>query len=191
MDCNQFQASFKGSLFDTGGITTYLNIKYVNEFVDHYESNNNGMTLGKPKVIYENYKPKNVYEMREYILYTIDKSLAKALKRDQINEQHLKVLGRPGSAKNLSSELMTYMIFKKNREKRILCKTEEKNSGAAADHQNGESKQNADEIPYSAIGPHCLLFDSFFECGNLEKAEYVGPTEYNLYLNVDTNTKGH
>jgi len=40
------------------------------------------MTLGKPKVIYENYKPKNVYEMREYILYTIDKSLTKALKRD-------------------------------------------------------------------------------------------------------------
>jgi hypothetical protein len=25
----------------------------------------------------------------------------------------------------------------------------------------------------------------------LEKAEYVNPTEYNLYLNVDTNTKGH
>jgi hypothetical protein len=40
------------------------------------------MTLGVPKVIYENYKPKNVYEMREYILYTIDKSLTKALKRD-------------------------------------------------------------------------------------------------------------
>jgi hypothetical protein len=46
-------------------------------------------------------------------------------------------------------------------------------------------------MPYSSIGPHCLLFDSFFECGNLEKAEYVNPTEYNLYLNVDTNTKGH
>lgn len=44
---------------------------------------------------------------------------------------------------------------------------------------------------YQGIGPHCLLFDSFFECGNLERAEYVSPTEYNLYLNVDTNTKGH
>jgi hypothetical protein len=32
-------------------------------------------------IIYENYKPKNVYDMREYILYTIDKSLTKALKR--------------------------------------------------------------------------------------------------------------
>ena len=176
-------------MFDTGGITTYLNIKYVNEFVDHYESNNNGMTLGKPKVIYQNYKPKNVYEMREYILYTIDKSLTKALKRDQINEEHLKVLGKPGSGKNLSSELISYLIFKKNRERRILCKADEKEQ---QDHQNDEDEKNkSEEIPYSSIGPHCLLFDSFFESGNLEKAEYVGPTEYNLYLNVDTNTKGH
>jgi len=81
------------------------------------------------------------------------------------------------------------MIFKKNREKRILCKAEEKEVSA---HQNGElQQQSVEENPYSAIGPHCLLFDSFFECGNLEKAEYVNPTEYNLYLNVDTNTKGH
>ena len=112
-------------MFDTGGITTFLNIKYVNEFVDHFESNNNGMTLGKPKVIYENYKPKNVYEMREYMLYTIDKSLTKAVKRDQIGEEHLKVLGKPGSGKNLSSELISYIIFKRNRERRILCKEEE------------------------------------------------------------------
>jgi len=53
---------------------------------------------------------------------------------------------------------------------------------------NGSDKN--DEM-FGSIGPHCLLFDSFFECGNLEKAEYVTPTEYNLYLNVDTNTKGH
>jgi hypothetical protein len=95
------------------------------------------MTLGRPKVIYENYKPKNVYEMREYILYTIDKSLAKALKRDQINDQHIKVLGKPGSGKNLSSELISYIIFKRNREKRILCKTEEKD---ICDHQNGSAQ---------------------------------------------------
>lgn len=47
------------------------------------------------------------------------------------------------------------------------------------------------KLSYSGIGPHCLLFDSFFECGNLERAEYVSSHEYNLYLNVDTNTKGH
>lgn len=127
--------------------------------------------------------------MREYILYTIDKSLTKALKRDQINEEHLKVLGKPGSGKNLSSELISYLIFKKNHERRILCKADEKEQ---QDHQNDEDEKNkSEEIPYSSIGPHCLLFDSFFESGNLEKAEYVGPTEYNLYLNVDTNTKGH
>ena len=125
-------------MFDTGGITTYLNIKYVNEFVDHYESNNNGMTLGRPKVIYENYKPKNVYDMREYILYTIDKSLTKALKRGQISNDHIKALGKPGSGKNLSTELISYIIFKRNKEKRLLCKTDDDIKDDNGDHQNND-----------------------------------------------------
>jgi hypothetical protein len=112
--------SFKSSIFDTGGITTFLNIKYVNDFVDQIESNNNGMTSGKPKVIYENYKPKNVNEMREYILYTIDKSLVKAQKRGQLSSEHLRIMGQPGSGKNLSTDIVSYIYIKKNREKRIL-----------------------------------------------------------------------
>ena len=51
--------------------------------------------------------------------------------------------------------------------------------------------EKQEEATYAGIGPSCLLFDSFFECGNLERAEYVTHGEYNLYLNVDTNTKGH
>ena len=131
-------------MFDTGGITTYLNIKYVNEFVDQYESNNNGMTLGRPKVIYENYKPKNVYEMREYILYTIDKSLTKALKRGQISNDHIKALGKPGSGKNLSTELISYIIFKRNKEKRLLCKTDEDLKDNKGEHQN-DDPNNAEQ----------------------------------------------
>jgi len=33
-----------------------------------------------------------------------------------------------------------------------------------------------------------LWFDSLFECGNLNKVVAISPTEYNLYLNTDTNS---
>jgi len=36
-----------------------------------------------------------------------------------------------------------------------------------------------------------LVFDSVFESGNLLAAELVTIQEYNLYMQVDTNTKGH
>lgn len=36
-----------------------------------------------------------------------------------------------------------------------------------------------------------LLFDSDFECGNLDAAVYVTQNEYDLFMRVDTNTKGH
>jgi hypothetical protein len=36
-----------------------------------------------------------------------------------------------------------------------------------------------------------LVFDSNFECGNLDRVSVVSLEEYNLFLNVDTNTKGH
>ncbi len=45
------------------------------------------MTLGRPKAIYDCYKPKNIHEMREYILYTIDKSLNKAHKRNKLTSE--------------------------------------------------------------------------------------------------------
>ena len=35
------------------------------------------------------------------------------------------------------------------------------------------------------------MFDSIFESGNLLQAEMVSRVEYNLYMQVDTNTKGH
>ena len=36
-----------------------------------------------------------------------------------------------------------------------------------------------------------LIFDSNFESGNLDRVSIVSLSEYNLFLNVDTNTKGH
>jgi len=36
-----------------------------------------------------------------------------------------------------------------------------------------------------------LIFDSLFECGNLDMAFQVKDQEYDLYMRVDSNTRGH
>jgi hypothetical protein len=36
-----------------------------------------------------------------------------------------------------------------------------------------------------------LVFDSLFEGGNLDLAVRVTPTEYDLFMRVDSNTRGH
>ena len=36
-----------------------------------------------------------------------------------------------------------------------------------------------------------LVFDAKFECGNLDAVALVKPREYDLYMRVDANTKGH
>ena len=36
-----------------------------------------------------------------------------------------------------------------------------------------------------------LEFDSKFEGGNLDKVVIVSPSEYDLYMRVDSNTNGH
>ena len=36
-----------------------------------------------------------------------------------------------------------------------------------------------------------LVFDSFFECGNLDKVEMLSPTEYDVYIRPDSNTSTH
>lgn len=36
-----------------------------------------------------------------------------------------------------------------------------------------------------------IIFDSFFESGNLDAVEIINVNEYKLYMRVDTNSKGH
>lgn len=73
-----------------------------------------------PKLIYECYKPKNINEAREYLLYLIDNSLLKAKKSGTLTNEHMKILGQPGCGKNLSNELLNYINIKKQREHMVL-----------------------------------------------------------------------
>ena len=64
-----------------------------------------GQITGAAKVIYENYKPKNIQEMREYILFTIDKSIKSQIKIGMISKDIIKMLGSIGNPKHISTEL--------------------------------------------------------------------------------------
>lgn len=39
--------------------------------------------------------------------------------------------------------------------------------------------------------PNQLIFESDFECGNLDCIVKVAENEYDLYMRVDANTRGH
>lgn len=47
------------------------------------------------------------------------------------------------------------------------------------------------KLPSQIDQEKVLVFDSNFESGNLDRACIVSLNEYNLFLNVDTNTRGH
>ena len=68
-----------------------------------------------------------------------------------------------GSMRNLSDSLLAYLHEKEQRKRRT----------------------------YERFGRDTLRFDSTFESGNLAEAYFVTPTEYNLYMCFDTNTRGH
>ena len=58
--------------------------------------------------------------MREYILYTIDKSLKSYKKQGLLTKSMLKRLGQIGNYKHLSSELKNYIYVRKQREYNVL-----------------------------------------------------------------------
>eukprot|EP00347_Sterkiella_histriomuscorum_P022485 403338316 len=79
------------------------------------------------------------------------------------NKQGIKHNLGSGQIKNMSNRLLKFLTDSDNFKKKLL------------------QKYNND----------VLLFDSTFECGNLLQAEITNPNEYQLYMQVDTNTRGH
>jgi len=170
-----------GCIFDTlkGKVRTFMKVLYENDFLEDFAAPNNtndgptpapeeyGAEGGEAEVrlenvaaevIYQQYQPANVTELREYMLFTICKRLNKQFKMSQTPS----VLG-PGHANHLSSKLINYLQETSKQKKKLLNK-----------YKND-----------------ILIFDSIFESGNLLQAEYVSASEYQLYMQVDTNTRGH
>lgn len=194
-ECSNKVSSF-GCIFDSnkGKVHTYMKVVYENDFLEDFNNANangngiasddngenqvieqirqsndngnapdiedgNGLTQNNtnaPEIIYQQYQPTNVTELREYILFIICKKLKKQYMRTQ------SILG-PGHVNHLSNKLINYLQENDKNRKKLVQK-----------YMND-----------------ILLFDSIFECGNLLQAEVVSPTEYQLYMQVDTNTRGH
>jgi hypothetical protein len=51
-----------------------------------------------------------------------------------------------------------------------------------SDHEESQERHYNNDV---------LLFDSMFESGNLLQADRIDANEYNLYMQVDSNSKGH
>jgi len=81
-----------------------------------------------------------------------------------------------------------------NENDRVFSAFDQYSKGGHAPNGNELNRYYMDLSPYYTLEDEdddTLIFESRFESGNLMKACRVGESEYNLYLNSDTNTSGH
>ena len=111
-------------------------------------------------IIYEGYKPSNIVEMREYMMYLTYNSLT------DLDPAHYPPLITKNSKQqpNLSQKLKRYL------DRRYIT---------------------YEKVMYRFSPDRVLKFDGDVEGGNLEAVELMSAFEYKIYMNVDTNTKGH
>lgn len=65
--------------------------------------------------------------------------------------------------------------------------------GSNSTHKSNKKAKNKPKQYYTPTGPEdkTLVFESRFECGNLNMALKMNENEYNLLLQNDINTNGH
>ncbi|CDW89042.1 zinc carboxypeptidase family protein [Stylonychia lemnae] len=170
--CNYQVHNFQ-SFFDSGQIQTYIRVLFLTESENMmetiYPKNSAGLNQAiTPKLIFECYKPTNVIQMREVILYMIHKNLRNQLKNNPQNYSEIKKLINIQMAQDPDAHKYTHKF------KNYL-------------------KQYRDQKQKIMLSGDTLFIDSLFESGNLEKAYRVSNKgqNYELFMNVDSNTRGH
>jgi len=113
------------------------------------------------RIIYESYKPANLKQMQDYMDFII------------------------GFRSILPSQ-----IINKTNYKRVVDEILNSND-LSEDIRNYYSTETKTKLPECIDQSKILIFDSNFESGNLDRVSIVSLNEYDLFLNVDTNTKGH
>lgn len=116
-------------------------------------------------VIYESYKPKNLREMQYFMHFMI---------RFRTN--------LPNKMANFREDPNYQAIEVED----ILS-----NPSVSKEIKNYYNSEVETKLPKQFDQEKILIFDSNFECGNLDRVTLVSLNEYNLFLNVDTNTQGH
>ncbi len=144
-------------------------------------------------VIYESYKPINLRQMQDYMHFVL---LFRATQSHGENQRQLfgedkpaaaeegekHATGLRGSATATAEEIMRNPEV--SQEIKNYYNTE---AQAKLPEQLGTISQVESLLDQQKI----LVFDSNFESGNLDRVSIASLNEYNLFLNPDTNTKGH
>ena len=148
-----------------GKVKNFMRLVYENSFLDDFEQEfkTQAPLDKKQTLIYKCYEPENIMELKEYMFMLMCNRIQKVNKAADGDPKKISPFGS-GFYNNLSNKLTNYLKTHKERQRKIA-----------------KSK------------PECLLFDSLFESGNLLQAERnaVDPNTYNLFMQVDTNTRGH
>eukprot|EP01022_Parablepharisma_sp_SALTPOND_P028315 TRINITY_DN70786_c1_g1_i1.p1 TRINITY_DN70786_c1_g1~~TRINITY_DN70786_c1_g1_i1.p1 ORF type:complete len:1010 (-),score=46.68 TRINITY_DN70786_c1_g1_i1:1429-4458(-) len=125
-----------------------------------------GKTLAKSLLIYDSYRPKNLEMVKEYIDFVLRE---RSILPNFLEEAAIE------SIENEEPETPRKPDFD------FLSPGKCPINMLSYLHWECEKRKDPRMQSY-------LCFDSLFECGNLYKAIAVSPTEYDLYLNTDTNS---
>lgn len=122
------------------------------------------VTLVRPFIIYDSYKPRNLEAAKEYVNFVLAQRFIPPNLLDETDPSEKDSLELP---KRNDYDFMSLP----------------KGLGCMQEHLRLEREKRKDGRMVSY-----LCFDSMFECGNLSKAIALSPTEYDLYLSADTNS---
>lgn len=163
----QRQLSRFGLVFDNnqGQVSKFLKVVYENSFLHSFKDDFRAQAASERRqlLLYQCYQPRTIHELREYVFYLMCQRIQKVNKAAGGDAKKQSPFGT-GACSNLSQNLQTYLRQHQDRQERL-----------------------------KKAHPGSLMFDSIFESGNLLQAEKNGTLEdtYNLYMQVDTNTRGH
>ena len=117
-------------------------------------------------MIYENYSPTNIIQLRDHMQTMIGRSLVSNIKKKDAGEECYRVLPSEALYSDALEHVKNYERYRKDFK---------------------EQKANV-------MKSNALFIDSYFESGNIEKVfknRSTDSQEYHLFIDEDTNTRGH
>jgi len=160
-------------LYENTEISEQIPIKYKTNIVDKRFSE---------RIIYESYKPHNLRSMLDYMHFSL------VFRSTIPNPKNI--------LKKYSTEALSDISPINNTDEGDIHKAMAVDDILTSPEISPEIKSyyNSDtqtKLPEQLDQSKILVFDSNFESGNLDRVSIISLSEYNLFLNPDTNTKGH
>eukprot|EP01022_Parablepharisma_sp_SALTPOND_P018752 TRINITY_DN310_c0_g2_i1.p1 TRINITY_DN310_c0_g2~~TRINITY_DN310_c0_g2_i1.p1 ORF type:complete len:1282 (-),score=157.74 TRINITY_DN310_c0_g2_i1:3773-7618(-) len=158
-------------IYEDSSISEKIPIKYISTVQDK---------RFQERIIYEGYKPHNLRSILDYMHFCLvfrttypSTSIFRRFPPD--------LTGESSPSGDLDKSLHQPMAVDD-----LLQSPEVSNEIKAYYNSDTQTK-----LPEQLDQDKILVFDSNFECGNLDRVSIASLSEYNLFLNPDTNTRGH